>query len=161
MFYIHSLYSVRCLVFLHLHFLPFLPCLFSSNILIRPLSKHCIVLLFVFWYCHKRGREVRLEKERLLTEAEVAAINKAESTSSASTSDHPTTEAAPPLTTTAPPGAPLEEVQAGMHQHAADGDAAQEEGSARYAEGGSLAKELKREQEEAAAAKAKVGEGEK
>jgi hypothetical protein len=22
-----------------------------------------IVLLFVFWYCHKRGREVRLEKE--------------------------------------------------------------------------------------------------
>jgi hypothetical protein len=21
------------------------------------------VLLFVFWYCHKRGREVRLEKE--------------------------------------------------------------------------------------------------
>jgi hypothetical protein len=24
------------------------------------------------WYCHKRGREVRLEKERLLTEAEMA-----------------------------------------------------------------------------------------
>ena len=23
------------------------------------------VLLFVFWYCHKRGRETRLEKERL------------------------------------------------------------------------------------------------
>lgn len=23
-----------------------------------------VVLLFVFWYCHKRGREVRLEKER-------------------------------------------------------------------------------------------------
>lgn len=23
------------------------------------------MLLFVFWYCHKRGREVRLEKEGL------------------------------------------------------------------------------------------------
>ena len=23
------------------------------------------MLLFVFWYCHKRGREVRLESERL------------------------------------------------------------------------------------------------
>lgn len=27
-----------------------------------------IVLLFVFWYCHKRGRETRLEKERLAAE---------------------------------------------------------------------------------------------
>lgn len=26
------------------------------------------VLLFVFWYCHKRGRETRLEKERLAAE---------------------------------------------------------------------------------------------
>ena len=34
------------------------------------------VLLFVFWYCHKRGREIRLEKERLLTEAELEALNK-------------------------------------------------------------------------------------
>lgn len=25
----------------------------------------CSVLLLVFWYCHKRGREVRLAKERL------------------------------------------------------------------------------------------------
>jgi len=24
-----------------------------------------LVLLFVFWYCHKRGRETRLERERL------------------------------------------------------------------------------------------------
>lgn len=23
------------------------------------------MLLFVFWYCHKRGKEVRLEKEKL------------------------------------------------------------------------------------------------
>lgn len=26
------------------------------------------VLLFVFWYCHKRGRETRLEKDRLAAE---------------------------------------------------------------------------------------------
>jgi hypothetical protein len=26
------------------------------------------VLLFVFWYCHKRGRETRLERERLAAE---------------------------------------------------------------------------------------------
>lgn len=28
-----------------------------------------LVLLFVFWYCHKRGRETRLEKERLAAES--------------------------------------------------------------------------------------------
>jgi hypothetical protein len=26
------------------------------------------VLLFVFWYCHKRGKETRLERERLAAE---------------------------------------------------------------------------------------------
>jgi hypothetical protein len=26
------------------------------------------VLLFIFWYCHKRGKETRLEKERLAAE---------------------------------------------------------------------------------------------
>ena len=33
------------------------------------------VLLFVFWYCHKRGRETRLEKERAATEAQIAAMD--------------------------------------------------------------------------------------
>lgn len=32
------------------------------------LSLAVCVLLFVFWYCHKRGRETRLEKERLAAE---------------------------------------------------------------------------------------------
>jgi len=32
------------------------------------LSLAVFVLLFVFWYCHKRGRETRLEKERLAAE---------------------------------------------------------------------------------------------
>lgn len=89
------------------------------------------------------------------------ALNKADSTQSTSTSDPSTTETSSPLTTTAPVGAPLEEVQAGMHHHPDDGDDAPEQESAPYAEGGSLAKELKHEREEAAAAKAKAGEGEK
>lgn len=134
------------------------PAFLGMNVLY---SLALFVLLFVFWYCHKRGREVRLEKERLLTEAEVAALSKDDSNPSASSSDPPTDESSPPLTTTAPAGAPIEEVQAGLHHRTDDGDDAQEEGSAQYAEGGSLAKELKREQEEAAAAKAKTGEGEK
>ncbi|CAN9094113.1 unnamed protein product [Alternaria sp. RS040] len=32
------------------------------------MSLAVFVLLFVFWYCHKRGRETRLEKERLAAE---------------------------------------------------------------------------------------------
>jgi hypothetical protein len=28
-----------------------------------------LVLLFVFWYCHKRGRQVRLEKEAAAAQA--------------------------------------------------------------------------------------------
>ncbi len=30
--------------------------------------------MFVLWYCHKRGREVRLEKERPATEGEASAL---------------------------------------------------------------------------------------
>lgn len=92
-----------------------------------------------------------------MTEAEEAALNEADSKS---TSNPSATETSPPRTTTAPPGAPLEEVQAGMH-HDHDDDDAQEDKSAPYAEGGSLAKELAREREETAAAKEKAGEGEK
>lgn len=88
----------------------------------------------------------------------MAALNEADSTS---TSNPSATETPPPLTTRAPPGAPLEEVQAGMHHDPNDDDDAQEEESAPYAEGGSLAKELAREREEAGAAKGKAGEGEK
>ncbi|MCJ1465593.1 hypothetical protein MMC07_004212 [Pseudocyphellaria aurata] len=133
------------------------PAFLGMNVLY---SLALFVLLFVFWYCHKRGREVRLEKERLLTEAEVDAVNRADPTSSTSTSDPPTTESSPPLTTTAPAGATIEEVQAGMHHHPDGDDDGQEQESAPYADGGSLAKELKREREEAAAAKAKAAEGE-
>jgi len=65
------------------------------------------VLLFVLWYCHKRGREVRLEKERLVTEDEIAKMN-AESTERI--------RATETLTTTAPPGAAIEEVHEGVQE---------------------------------------------
>lgn len=41
------------------------------------LSMALFVLLFVFWYCYKRGKEVRLEKERLEHEAEEAKLTEA------------------------------------------------------------------------------------
>lgn len=92
----------------------------------------------MFWYCHKRGREVRLEKERLLTEAELEALNKDNNDNEASSS---TTTTSPPAKTNAPDGAPIDEVRTGLHSEV------QEEESP-YAPGGSLGRELKREQEE-------------
>lgn len=64
------------------------------------------VLLFVFWYCHKRGKEVRLEKERNLTEEEVEKLD--EEFKSAHCDAIPTTTAAA--------GAPIEEVKAGVKE---------------------------------------------
>lgn len=65
-----------------------------------------------------------------MTESEIAALNQEEVPLPSS-----------PPTTTAPEGAPIEEVKAGMQDEVA-------EGSAPYAEGGSLAKELAKEKEE-------------
>ena len=65
-----------------------------------------LVLLFVFWYCHKRGREDRLEQERRLTEEEMQKLDveyRAEHPD-----EHPTT--------TAEEGASIEEVKAGMRE---------------------------------------------
>jgi len=39
------------------------PAFMGTNVL---LSLGLFVLLFVFWYCHKRGRETRLERERVV-----------------------------------------------------------------------------------------------
>ena len=85
-----------------------------------------VVLLLVFWYCHKRGREVRLEKERLLTEAEVEALNEPSSSTQ---------------TTPAAEGAPIDQVEAGLAAH--DGEPAVLD----YAPNGSLAKELAKDHE--------------
>jgi hypothetical protein len=65
-----------------------------------------VVLLFVFWYCHKRGREVRLEKERQFTEEEVQKLDvefRAENPG-----ERPAT--------TAKEGASIEDVKAGMKE---------------------------------------------
>ena len=65
-----------------------------------------IVILLVFWYCHKRGREVRLEKERRLTEVEVSQLEK--EYAAMNPEEYPTT--------TAPEGSSIEEVEAGMKE---------------------------------------------
>lgn len=65
-----------------------------------------LVLLFVFWYCHKRGKEVRLEKERQLTEQEVEKLD------GEYKSKHP----GEIPTTTAEKGASMEDVQAGIKE---------------------------------------------
>lgn len=62
------------------------------------------MLLFVFWYCHKRGKEVRLEKERGLTEQEVERLD----------AEYKATH--PDLTTTAARDAPIDEVKAGIDE---------------------------------------------
>ncbi|KAH8732262.1 hypothetical protein GQ44DRAFT_735194 [Phaeosphaeriaceae sp. PMI808] len=54
------------------------PMLATGTNLIMSLA--VFLLLFVFWYCHKRGRETRLEKERLAAEeGESARVSSASS----------------------------------------------------------------------------------
>lgn len=65
-----------------------------------------LVLLFVLWYCHKRGREVRLENERLVTEDEISKLNQ----DSSEGKIRPTET----LTTTAPQGASTDEIREGV-----------------------------------------------
>ncbi|KAI4232332.1 MAG: hypothetical protein LQ349_005092 [Xanthoria aureola] len=102
------------------------PAFLGMNVLY---SLGLFVLLFVFWYCHKRGKEVRLEKERALTEKEMAELD--EKLAADDTTPRQTT-------TTAPEGADLDEVRAGMQVHEGDGPMG-------YAASGSLAKEMERE----------------
>ena len=62
------------------------------------------MLLFVFWYCYKRGKEVRLEKERELTEQEVETLDV----------EYRSAHPGEVFTTTADPGASAEDVKAGI-----------------------------------------------
>ncbi|OAX84557.1 hypothetical protein ACJ72_01076 [Emergomyces africanus] len=48
------------------------PALMGMNVL---MSLALFILLFVLWYCHKRGREVRLEKDKLNAEERNATIS--------------------------------------------------------------------------------------
>jgi hypothetical protein len=106
-------------------------------------SMAVFILLLVFWYCHKRGREVRLENERKLTEAEMEAI-KAKVEADGPGEYHPET-----TTTVAPEGASIEEVREGMLLV----QAARQDGegeSTDYAEGGSLAQAMKEDEKKQA-----------
>jgi hypothetical protein len=62
----------------------------------------------VLWYCHKRGREVRLENERLVTEEEINKLNE----DSSEARIRPTET----FTTTAPQGASAEEIREGVRK---------------------------------------------
>ena len=70
------------------------------------------LLLMVFWYCYKRGRDTRLEQERALTEQEVQQLEKDWKESQPEESNPEPMVA--PTTTTAPPGATMEQVRAGI-----------------------------------------------
>ncbi|KAF7719764.1 Uncharacterized protein PECH_005675 [Penicillium ucsense] len=79
------------------------PAVLGMNVL---WSLALFLLLFVLWYCHKRGREVRLENERLVTEEEIRMLNE-------ETSETPI-RPSQTLLTVAPQGASAEEVREGV-----------------------------------------------
>lgn len=70
----------------------------------------CTVLLFVLWYCHKRGKEVRLENERIVTEQEIQKMNEEFA------SGERQIRATETLTTTAPRGAPADAIRDGVRE---------------------------------------------
>ncbi|KAJ5684054.1 uncharacterized protein N7477_000399 [Penicillium maclennaniae] len=79
------------------------PAVLGMNVL---WSLALFILLFVLWYCHKRGREVRLENERLVTEDEINKLNEDTEEGKIRTTET--------LTTTAPKGASADEVREGV-----------------------------------------------
>ncbi|KAJ5924620.1 hypothetical protein N7466_008807 [Penicillium verhagenii] len=81
------------------------PAVLGMNVL---WSLALFILLFVLWYCHKRGREVRLENERLVTEEEINRLN--ENTTEGKIRPTET------FTTTAPQGASAEEIREGVRK---------------------------------------------
>ncbi|PWY92064.1 hypothetical protein BO70DRAFT_357215 [Aspergillus heteromorphus CBS 117.55] len=81
------------------------PAVLGMNVL---WSLGLFILLFVLWYCHKRGREVRLENERLVTEDEIGKLNEESSEERIRTTET--------LTTTAPRGASAAEVRQGVKE---------------------------------------------
>ncbi|KAJ5760505.1 hypothetical protein N7520_007661 [Penicillium odoratum] len=81
------------------------PAVLGMNVL---WSLALFILLFVLWYCHKRGREVRLENERLVTEEEINKLNE----NSSEGKIRPTET----FTTTAPQGASVEEIREGVRK---------------------------------------------
>ncbi|KAL4817957.1 hypothetical protein BDW67DRAFT_158241 [Aspergillus spinulosporus] len=88
------------------------PAVLGMNVL---WSLALFILLFVLWYCHKRGREVRLENERLVTEGEIEKMNQ-ESTEGTAAQTAPPIRSTETLTTTAAHGASASEVRQGIKE---------------------------------------------
>ncbi|KAL5000296.1 hypothetical protein BDV10DRAFT_163145 [Aspergillus recurvatus] len=91
------------------------PAVLGMNVL---WSLALFILLFVLWYCHKRGREVRLENERLVTEEEIEKMNQesAEGTTETGTGTAPQIRSTETLTTTAAQGASVSEIREGIKE---------------------------------------------
>lgn len=89
------------------------PAVLGMNVL---WSLALFILLFVLWYCHKRGREVRLENERLVTEEEISRLNE----DSTDGRIRPTET----LVTTAAPGASVAEIREGVKEAQQAGESA-------------------------------------
>jgi len=103
------------------------------------------VLLFVFWYCHKRGKEVRLEKERVVTEQEMEEI-KQKVLSDPAWVPPPGWNEGTVATTRAPVGASVEDVTAGMGPRLIEAEDDVADGL--YAPEGSLGKRMRELEEE-------------
>ena len=123
------------------------PALASLNII---WSMAIAVLLLICWYCHKRGKEVRLEHERAITEAEMEAIK-------AQVEADAPMEWDEAMTTTAPEGAPIEEVRRGLGRAASS----QEPATMGYAQGGSLARAMQEDERKKEEQEMANGEGKK
>ncbi|KAL4741182.1 hypothetical protein BDV11DRAFT_183502 [Aspergillus similis] len=94
------------------------PAMLGMNVL---WSLALFILLFVLWYCHKRGREVRLENERLVTENEIEKMNQESAEGTAAETGMGTETARPirsteTLTTTAAQGASTSEIRKGIKE---------------------------------------------
>ncbi|KAL4810000.1 hypothetical protein BDV18DRAFT_130090 [Aspergillus unguis] len=87
------------------------PAVLGMNVL---WSLALFILLFVLWYCHKRGREVRLENERLVTEEEIEKINQESEGGDAGADGAQAIRSTETLTTTAAQGASTSEIREGI-----------------------------------------------
>ncbi|KAL4957240.1 hypothetical protein BDW69DRAFT_156721 [Aspergillus filifer] len=89
------------------------PAVLGMNVL---WSLALFILLFVLWYCHKRGREVRLENERLVTEEEIEKMNQESSEGGEGGVGTEQIRSTETLTTTAAQGASPAEIRKGIKE---------------------------------------------
>ncbi|KAL4965918.1 uncharacterized protein BDV14DRAFT_171783 [Aspergillus stella-maris] len=89
------------------------PAVLGMNVL---WSLALFILLFVLWYCHKRGREVRLENERLVTEEEIEKMNQESSEGGEGGAGTEQIRSTETLTTTAAQGASPAEIREGIKE---------------------------------------------